>query len=40
MCFPRGTVLGPKRKDLLRRSWAGVFRKFLRDKLPLEALAK
>ncbi len=32
--------LGPKRKKLLERSWAGVFREFLRDKLPLETLAK
>jgi hypothetical protein len=32
--------LRPKRKRLLRRSWAGVFREFLQGKLPLKALAE
>lgn len=32
--------LGPKRRKLLDSSWAGVFRKYLLDKLPIDKIAK
>jgi len=31
--------LGPKRRKLLENSWAGVFRKYLLEKLPVEKIA-
>ena len=32
--------LGPKRRKLLDKSWSGVFRKYLLEKLPVEKIAK
>lgn len=32
--------IGPKRRKLLDRSWAGVFRKFLLHELPIERIAR
>lgn len=32
--------IGPKRRKLLDTSWAGVFRKYLLEKLPIEKIAR
>ena len=37
--FDRWAFLGAKRRDLLERSWAGVFRQHLLMQLPVEKLA-
>lgn len=36
--FDRWSELGEKRRRLLDRSWAGVFRKHLLDDLPIDEL--
>ncbi len=38
--FDRWSDMSPKRRALLERSWAGVFRKHLLDELPVHELAK
>lgn len=37
--FDRWAYLGPKRRRLLERSWAGVFREYLLSELPVDELS-
>ena len=38
--FDQWDHIGPKRRKLLDKSWSGVFRKYLLEKLPIEKIAR